>query len=205
MPALAIFWAWIALLLTSYCLPWVMNVGNGLTINAYDLAEWASLSPTVRAQPLLYTALFLRLPLVMLTGFIALVAPPRFNGLWLYHAAICFLLVMAQLPPLEFLNQLNDPNYQQQFALALVSSIIAVIGLSGGLQPIRFLLMVGMTLVTGITLAVGYGQAIRVMQSLHLPAAIGVGFVGMLGLWSLWLVYSGVQLITRHRAASPPP
>ena len=53
------------LLLIAYALPWMMTPTiAGLTNGAYDLAEWTSIHPAVRADPLLLTPLLLRLPLV---------------------------------------------------------------------------------------------------------------------------------------------
>lgn len=206
LPAIGIFWAWVSLLLFTYSLPWMVNPGSGLTVNAYDLAEWVSLSPAVRAQPLLYTALFLRLPLVLITWSIALAAPqPNFRGMWLSHAVACFLMVSAQLPPLEFLTQPNDPNYQQQFGLACFSLAGASLSISGRLKAVRFWLIQVFAIVATVTLALGYEQAARTIQSFHLPGGIGLGFMGMLGLWSLWVIAGGLWLVTRSRAAITPP
>ncbi|MFN8529394.1 MAG: hypothetical protein U0670_12340 [Anaerolineae bacterium] len=50
--------------LIGYFSAWVVNPGVALTLHAFDLAEWASLHPVVRAEPMLITTLLLRLPLL---------------------------------------------------------------------------------------------------------------------------------------------
>ncbi len=202
LPPIGIFWAWIVLLLLTYSLPWLINPGNGLTVNAYDLAEWTSLSPVVRTQPLLYTSLFLRLPLMLITWLIALVTPqPRFSIVWLCHTALCLSLVIAQMPPLEFLMQPNDPNYQQQFGLASLSLFGVFLGLSGWLHRIRFWLIQGTIILALIALIMGHTQAMPLMQQFHLPAVTGLGFWGMLGLWGVGWLGGIVALLKRNRAA----
>lgn len=203
---LGIFWLWIGVLLVAYTLPWVINPGNGLTVHAYDLAEWTSLSPAVRAQPLLSTALFLRLPLTLLTLLIALSAPQsRFSVTWLFHALGCLLLAIAQLPPLEFVMQPNDPNYQQQFALASLSLVGSFIGLTGRLAAYRTLLTSFFLLAMLVTSGMGQIQAVDLMRLFQLPAEMGLGFIGWVLVGSLWLLNVGVGMFKRNRAALMPP
>jgi len=62
----------------AYLLPWLHNPGQALTLGSYDLAEWLSLHPGVRAQtPPMLASLLLRLHLVILAGLIAVWIPRR--------------------------------------------------------------------------------------------------------------------------------
>lgn len=200
------FWLWVVLMLIGYNLPWIVNPGNGLTLNGYDLAEWVSLHPVVRAQPLLYTSLLLRLPLALVTLLIALHAPkPRFGTQWMFHAAACFLLVAAQLPPLDFITRPNDPNYQQQFILAVGGFLGSLIGLSGLVAQYRL----GFRLASGtaaiIAISMGYEQAAGFMRGFHLPAVIGAGFVGIMLLFTILLIQTLIERLRRNKAAQVPP
>jgi len=165
-----LFYAFSLLGLLAYVLPWVHNPGQALTLGAYDLAEWLSLHPGVRFQspPLLASAL-IRLHLVLLSGLIVLWMPRR---LWVWTLGFVVLLVLAQLPPAEFVSQREDMNYQQQLGLAVLTLILCG-GLAVWSRRTLATLMLG---VVGIGVCVwGVIQAREFMQVFHLPAWMGLG------------------------------
>ena len=133
----------IALMLVFYAFPWVVNPAASLSPNAYDLAEWTSLHPAVRAEtPMLLTSLLLRLPLACLALLIAF----RARRNW-FSVIVVLLIGLALLPPLEFIKTLGDPNYDQQAALAAITLIGGAIGLSGILPRARRWIAAGIALV----------------------------------------------------------
>lgn len=178
------FYAFILLALFAYVLPWINNPGQALTLGGYDLAEWLSLHAGVRFQspPMLASGL-IRLHLVLFTGLIVLWMPRR---LWPMTLVCVVLLVIAQLPPPEFVSQSSDMNYRQQLGLAVFTLIV-----SGGLALWNRRTLATLILaVIGIVLCLwGMIQARRFMQDFHLPAWIGIGapllvlvYLSMIGL-----------------------
>jgi hypothetical protein len=165
-----VFFALILVALLAYVLPWLQNPGQALTLGGYDLAEWLSLHPGVRGQspPYLASAL-IRLHLVLFAALITLWIPRR---LWPVTMLSVLLLVIAQLPPPEFVSQSDDMNYQQQLGLAVTTLIVCGV----------FAFLNGRTLATLIIAAVGViasmwglSQAREFMQVFALPAWVGVG------------------------------
>ena len=126
-------WLLVVALLLLYVAPWLTSDSAALTFGGYDLGEWASLPPGVRSQaPPLVASFLLRLPLMMVTLYLAFAAPyRRFSAGWLAAGGLCLLLIAAQLPPLEFFTVFgDDPNYAQQAALALGSALGVLLGLA---------------------------------------------------------------------------
>lgn len=173
--------------LTAYVTPWVHSPSTALTLTAYDLAEWTTLHPVSRSAALPYfAALLLRWHLAALCALIALFAPPPpFKGLWWAHALAVLVLIVAQLPPPEFVTQLNDGNYQQQAALGVLSLLFGGLGLSGRLHRWRYALGAGLGVAGVITALGGLGRAVGLMQQpFNLPVSSGAGG------WVLALIYS---------------
>lgn len=113
-------------LLIFYLLPWLNTDANALHFGGYDLAEWLSLHPAT--QPARVPSLLLRGQLVLITWLLALNSPAmRARRSWWLHTLTIALLSVAQLPPLEFLNNLNDTNQQQQAILAAASLLGAFV------------------------------------------------------------------------------
>jgi hypothetical protein len=191
------FWISVGILLLAYLLPWVINPGAALTMGGYDLAEWISLHPGARNQsPMLLASLLLRLPLVCVTWLISLQPPQfRFTTAWWLRALLAVFLIVAQLPPLEFVTHLNDPNYQQQMALAALSLLGALLGLSGLLFKWQALVMLICVVVGGISSIWGMSQAAGMMHDFRLPAEIGIGVVVYVGVCITWV---GVMLMGRN-------
>jgi hypothetical protein len=168
----------ILLALIAYCLPWVIHPSTALTFNAYDLAEWASLPPSVRSEnPVLLATLLLRMQLTVIALMISLLAGNPFKTLrWWICTFALLVLVVAQLPPFEyFLDQGGDMNYGQQFTLAVVTVIAGIVGLSNLPGRWHRLIIIGLAVVSGVTAIFGYALAFRLMESFNLVVRYGVG------------------------------
>ncbi|MCL4247479.1 MAG: hypothetical protein KJ065_04975 [Anaerolineae bacterium] len=179
-------------LLAAYALlPWVTHPTAALTSNAYDLAEWASIFPAVRSDPLLLTALLLRLPLVGVAWWVAGwnaksnvragygsvragYIPPVLQGL------IVVVIAIALLPPFEFLTGgRGDPNYQQQALLAAAAFLggLAILWWRSRAHhdaPLRILVAVALVIGAGAGLW-GIAQALNLWQNVGITASIGAG------------------------------
>jgi hypothetical protein len=125
-PALtALVGAGFALALLGCFLPWVAHPAAALAPNLIDLAEWTSLHPAVRAMspPLLLT-FGLRAVLALVGVGFALTT--RWG--W----AVGALVVLRLLPPLDFFRGGGgDPNFQQQFALAVGTAVLVAVAAVG--------------------------------------------------------------------------
>ncbi len=111
------------LALAGYLLPWVIAPNAAMTLNAFDLAEWTSLHPMQQqAMPPLITPLLLRAQLPILAAIITLWSVRRKARFLVLLFVV--LLAVAQVPPLEFLQNSADPNYRQQSALAIATIIL---------------------------------------------------------------------------------
>ena len=165
---------WLSLLaLIGYGLPWVVNTGSALTLNAYDLAEWLSLHPAVRSgsMPLIATLALRVLPVLL----VAIVVFDQ-NATLIERLAFPVFITLALLPPLDFFRTgLNDSNFRQQFGLSLLTLII------GGISHIRWLHHRAITLQILISLsAIGLSifalaQSLELMSGFALPVYLGLG------------------------------
>lgn len=161
---------WLFLALISYLLPWVVLPASALTMGGYDLAEWLSLHPAARADSLLLP-LLLRLPLALLALLIiAQFHLPR----WLRLAALGIVCI-ALLPPLEFVRNTSDINYQQQFALAALTLFFG--GAVWLFVPTRLHQWLVAALLIGLILCgvLGSLNAVTLMQVYRLPVDYGIG------------------------------
>lgn len=115
----------LALFFLCYAAPWAEAGSPGLHVNAYDWAEWLSLHPVERsAEPPLLISLALRLHLLGLTVLLACIIPSSWR--WSYATSLS-MLVVAQLPPLEFLSNMQDNNYKQQAFLAVFALFLSLL------------------------------------------------------------------------------
>ncbi len=181
----------ILLLIIAYAaLPWMTHSSVALTVNAYDLAEWVSIDPAVRADSLLLTPLLLRLPLVCIAWYIALSGRS-----WLRIGAIG-LLAAALLPPLEFLGSAsNDPNYRQQFALALLTLMTGLV-LFTSTPPRHRAALSAVILSIGLASGVlGLARALPLLSSFDMHVMPGAGAI------AFSLISLAVILIGLHRHA----
>ena len=175
------------LMLVLYTMPWLVNPSVSLTPGAYDLAEWTSLHPAVRSEtPALLTTLLLRLPLACVGLLIAFSA----RGNKLIPAIAVLLIAAALLPPLEFIRALGDSNYQQQFALSLVTFTGGAIGLSGILTHRHHAIVVSLAMIGAAASIIGLFNGYQLMRGFDLP--VQVGFGGML----LVLVFAATAILS---------
>lgn len=181
------------LALLAYVTPWIVNPSAGLTLGAYDLAEWASLHPEVRnSSPALLTSLLLRLPLslfALLVGFCAPLPALRSYGWWVAFMIVLFLTASA-LPPLEFfIEAREDTNYQQQFLLSCLALFGGLIGLAGILSRFRAYMTILVALIVIVTSVMGLFQARQLMIGFSMPVVVGYGSVGVIAVvvgMSIW-------------------
>lgn len=169
-------WILILLALVAYTLPWLVAPSSSLSPGAYDLAEWMSLHPAARyVQPPLLPSLLLRLPLACL-GLIIAFAPMGLAG-WA-RGLVVLVLGMALLPPIEFFTLYrNDPNYQQQFGLALFVLISGVISLSRFLSQWRLPLAAGLAGIATAASLIGLKESLTLFQELTHITTTGAGIV----------------------------
>lgn len=172
----------------AYSLPWLMNPGNGLTFGAYDLAEWTSLHPAVRGgNPALLTALLLRVPLACL-GLIVSIGFLR--GRLGFAIGVIVLTGIALLPPLEFFTQFrDDPNYQQQFFLALITVAVGIASMM--LRSIRLTKMVVILLavVGAASSLAGLLHGYAFLEQFKLPTQFGLGGMTLTSIFAIIVLY----------------
>ena len=169
--------------LLGYLLPWAVAQSAPMTLNAYDLAEWTSLHPAQRqTTPPLMAPLLLRAQLVILSLAFAVTASRR----WIAAAAVV-VLALAQLPPFEYVYDIANLNYRQQFVLALVSLVAGLAATRLRNRRIIRLLLFLLAVAGILSVHAGAAQAIEAYRQ---PATIGFGP------WLLTASYVGVAAIT---------
>lgn len=175
------------LAIAAYLLPWVLAANAAMTLSAFDLAEWASLHPLQQsATPPLLASLLLRVQLPILALCIALWARSRNQRI--FAALVALALAAAQLPPLEFLQNLADPNYRQQLALAGATIALAVV-LPRLVKQRYQTLLTGLLALLGIVTALaGLHQALALYR-LTLERGEPGG-----GLWLIVFAYAGMTV-----------
>ena len=167
-------------LLVAYSLAWsYVTTISGFTNNATDLAEWISIHPTVRGDSLMLTPLLLRLPLVLVVWWFVLAQAGR--GASLFTLVVITLLAVALMPPFEFLTSARgDPNYQQQFGLAICAFVGGIAGLFGAARlPKRVRTRLGglVLLVAILSTVAGTARKLDVMTSMGIDANWGAGAI----------------------------
>lgn len=158
----------------TYLLPWSAASSASLTLNAYDLAEWVSLHPAQRlTSPPLLSPLLLRLQLTILT---LLLAATNARTPWRRLAAVgIILLSIAQLPPPEYIRDIGNLNYRQQFFLALTSLLVGLALLRIRLARVKTLVIAALPLAGVVTTVAGVAAANDVIAELQPNAQIGLG------------------------------
>jgi len=169
--------------LAGYLLPWIVASSGPMTLNAFDLAEWASLVPAQRGtSPPLVVPLLLRTQPVLLSLLLGVIAVGR-KEMAIAALAIC-LLATAQLPPFEYVYDINNLNYRQQFVLAAVSLVAGLLLLPLGRRWIALAVKMALA-ISGIgTAALGLSGAMALFSQFGLAAAQGAG------IWILILCYA---------------
>lgn len=151
-------------------------------MNAFDLAEWASVHPAVRSSsPAMLTTLLLRLPLVAVSVGMVLVSggvhDPRVR--WVVRGA-AILVVLRLFPPVEFFTSArDDPNYRQMALLVILAGGGMVVALVAQLpEGIRNWSVVGLMAVGSAAGWWGLSRAGLLLDSFAIDVQIGAGPVG---------------------------
>ncbi len=161
---------------SGYLLPWVITPAQSLSMGAYDLAEWTSLHPVVRQTlPFLWTTLALRVPLailgILLAAYIASTLHQKALGL-----LITLITAITLLPPLEFFTVYrSDPNYLQQFFLALVTFLMGIMLIMWRNKPLQHVLPIVLSLLGCLSAAIGLYRGYMLMKGFDLPTSVGYG------------------------------
>lgn len=174
--------------LLGYVLPWAVATSAPTTLNAFDLAEWTSLYPAQRhTSPPLLAPLLLRAQLVILTLTFGLIAS---RWPWRAISAIAVLiLALAQLPPFEYVYDIANLNYKQQFFLALASLIGGLVAIGLGRRRFARILLIALPVMGMVTTSAGVSLAFDVYRQLQSVASIG------LGSWLLLASYGGIAAV----------
>jgi len=162
-------------------------------LGAYDFAELLTKRPFT---DMTYHAVFaMRGQLLLLTWYLAFgTQKPRLTLGWWVRLVICGVLIVAQLPPLTFVNELNNPNQQQQALLAWQSLLGVGFGLSGLLWRLRHYLRLSIGLVGIVTTLYGLVNGLQVMQAYQIPAIVGFGGVGLVVIYVGIVLWHGFKL-----------
>lgn len=186
-----VMWILLVAALIAYSIPWVHNSGTILQPNAFDLAEWASLHPTVQnGSPAFIETLLLRLQLVIIAAIIAYHRnDKRWSNLWILRTLMILLIAIAMLPPLEYFTaERSNPNYGQQFALFIAILVIGTLGLSNRFADYHKHLITGLIFAGLTTSIIGIYQTTTLMQA-YLPN-VQLGFGGL----CLIIVYMSILI-----------
>jgi len=191
-------WVALGLLLIAWIgcyFPWTTTTGTAFSVNLFDLAEWTSLDPAVRGENPPFLATFLLRGTV---GLIVLSLAIRTShlsnrkvrwGLWI----VALLVGVGLLPPLDFFRgAFDDPNYRQQFLIALVAVVgvgaAVFIGRRGAIGRLAWVASGSLILafVFGMTGALGGGSALGAFGLVLAPgpgiAVTGVALIGAISL-----------------------
>lgn len=153
-------------------------------MNGFDLAEWTSLHPAVRASsPALFTSFLLRMPQVMLACALALAA----NGLmdarmrWMVRVW-AGLLALRMVPPTEFFTGTSgDPNYRQMalltvMGLAAVGGALALYRAPRRWQTVTLVFILIIGIVAGW---MGLSRSVELFDNFQIDTKTGPGIIGL--------------------------
>ncbi|MBL1136886.1 MAG: hypothetical protein HND46_16390 [Chloroflexi bacterium] len=194
---LAWFVLWCALLgVITYHMVWQTHKVAAFNSNAFDLAEWVSLHPTVRAEsPALFTPLLLRLPIILLAGMVAVASSvlQAEKAKWLWRG-VALLVVLRLNPPTDFYpwggGSPNDQQLGRLSGLGLAVVLMLIIGgrwLQYFWKPATLILLIA-SLITALE---GYNRAQKVLDSIQIETGIGGGLV----LYVAFLLFAGVAIL----------
>lgn len=184
------------LAIVAYIIPWITHPSASFSMGAYDLAEWASLVPS------LGTTWMLRLQLVFVTWLIALYNRNNWFSLsWWILTIILATVVLAQLPPIDFfLSAQTDKNYQIQFALAIISTVGILLSLIPQIKRYRYLLTVTVGIAGIITSMIGVNQAIQQLERFNIIVELGFGSSLLILCYLSIIIYTGFAYIANEAA-----
>ena len=158
----------------AYSLPWAVSPAASLSMGANDLAEWASLHPTV-TPPLLLTSLLLRLPMLSLVSMLSFSLPHSKTAL-----VVAMLLILTMLPPLEIVTSARDnANYRQQIVLTVLATGITFVGFLGVLRRWQHYVVLLAGAVGVAASVLGFYAAEGLLQDLNLTMHVGAGVICM--------------------------
>ncbi|GAB5491404.1 MAG: hypothetical protein Phog2KO_16190 [Phototrophicaceae bacterium] len=182
-----------------YILPWTLNNNAVLSLGAYDFAE---LLAKRQFNDLSYnTVLALRGQLVLLTCLFAFsIQRPLFTVTWCLKAVLCMLLVIAQLPPLTYIQNLGDANQQQQALLAFNSLVAVGFGLTGLLSSAKYYAWIVISIVGILTTIYALINALDIITAYSVNMRIGVGGIGLIIVYVIIGLYSMRKIIKNNRA-----
>ncbi|MCQ3932294.1 MAG: hypothetical protein DPW16_17735 [Chloroflexi bacterium] len=174
---------WCALLgVMAYHMVWQTHKVAAFNSNAFDLAEWVSLHPTVRAEsPALFTPLLLRLPLILLAGIMATASSvlQAEKAKWLWRG-VALLVVLRLNPPTDFYPWGGGSPNDQQLGRLTAFGLVAVVVLMIGGRWLRFFWKIAtlVLLMAGLITAIeGYNRAQKVLESIQIETGLGGGLV----------------------------
>jgi len=181
-------WVMIGLLVATlgfYLAPWYRHTTAGFTMNAFDLAEWASIHPAVRSShPPLLTTFLLRVPMaVICVGLVLAARGLRSPGARLAVLGAAGLIALRLLPPVEFLTSARgDPNYRQMLLLTAMTGGGMLLALAAGSRFDRWRVwgIAALLLVAGAVGWWGLSRAGVLLDNFEIEVQIGVGAVGYL-------------------------
>ncbi len=191
----------LALALVCYHAPWYTHTTAAFTLNAFDLAEWASLHPAVQASsPTLLTSFLLRAPQLALILALALHANcfGDARARWLLRTA-ALMIALRFFPPREFFGSaVSDPNFRQMM-------LLTGLGVGGVLAAILAEKLAhrwqGLLAAALLALGVGAGwwglaRAHTLLDNFEIAVSIGVGAVGY-SAFSALVAVTGLSLLRR--------
>lgn len=183
----------LAIAIVGYSLPWLVSSGVGLQPNAYDLAEWLTLHPTVRAtSSILLPALLIRFVLPAIGWLLLLnlhLSQTRLRRIvyWLLISGI----FIALNPPLDFFRgQFRDLNYQQQvFLWILYGDVCIVFALFHSSLPIKLIIAI-LAALGAICVVWGTIHAYQLMILYEIQFSVGIGvfacFIALVAIASIF-------------------
>lgn len=163
----------IGMILLGYVMPWLWVSNHAVAFNAYDFAEWVSLFPSERGTAFLTGSLLLRFHVVLCLMLLML------GTTWQWRSVFLIIGMALLLPPAEILQTPNDPNFQQQFILAILAVILPIasalyLNRNRASYPIG---VIGISVI-GLGLALGgVFNGVSLAQSYNLFTTIGAGFL----------------------------
>lgn len=166
----------------AYHMPWITHEAAVFTNNAFDLAEFMSLHPSVQYEsPALYTPLLLRMPIIIIALLITLSAGQLSSekAQWLWRG-FGLLVVLRLNPPAAYYSfsgaSLNDQQLGNMM-LAGLAGVVLLIAVNRIFTPIIYAIATTIVSIIGIYVAVaGQVNSFEILDLLQLDVGTGGGF-----------------------------